>query len=83
MAQTGWNATVEGDEHSDIGWNSEPGKHLIEFPEHRFNWKILIIVPNIVRQRKILEAYYVMCVRPTLTKQLVLTSFILSWNWVT
>ena len=49
MGQTGRNATVEGDEHSDIGWNSEPGKHLIEFPEHRFNWKNLITVPNNVR----------------------------------
>ena len=32
-----------------------------QFPEHRINWKI----PNKVRQEKIHEAYYVLCMRPT------------------
>ena len=57
-------------EHSDIGKNPEPAKHLNQFPEHRFNWKILRSVPNKVRQRKIHEAYHVMYLRPTLNNQL-------------
>ena len=64
------------DEHSDTK-NSEPAKHLNQFPEHRFNWKILRRAPNKVRQRKIHEAYYVMCMRPTLNNQLELTSLTL------
>ena len=59
IGETGRNVTVRWDEHSDIGKNSEPAKHLNQFPEHRFNWKILRRVPNKVRQRKIDEAYYV------------------------
>ena len=72
-----WNITVRLEKHSDIAKNSEPAKHLNQFPEHRFNWKILRRVPNKVRQRKIHEAYYVMCMRPTLNNQLELTSLTL------
>ena len=39
IGETGRNVTVRWDEHSDIGKNSEPAKHLNQFPEHRFNWK--------------------------------------------
>ena len=56
IGETGRNVTVRWDEHSDIGKNSEPTKHLNQFPKHRFNWKILRRVPNKVRQRKIHEA---------------------------
>ena len=59
--ETGRNVTIKSDEHSDIDKNSEPAKHIKQFPEHRFNWKILRRVPNKVRQRKIHEAYYAMC----------------------
>ena len=47
--------------------NSEPAKQFKQFPEHRFNRKILRRVPNKVRQRTIPEAYYVMCLHPALS----------------
>ena len=59
IGETGRNVPVRWDEHSDIAKKSEPATHLNQFPEHRFNWKILRRVPNKVRQRKIDEAYYV------------------------
>ena len=74
---------IRWDEHCDIGKNSEPVKHLYRFSLRRFNWKILKRVPNKVRQRKIHEAYYVMCLRPTLNNQLELTSLTLFQNGVT
>ena len=74
IGETGRIVTIRWDEHSDIGKNSDPAKHLNQFPEHRFSSKILRRVPNKVRQRKIHEAYYVMCLRPTLNNQLELTS---------
>ena len=83
IGETGRNVTIRWDDNSDIGKNSEPAKHLNQFPEHRFNWKILRRVPNKVRQRKIHEAYYVMCMRPTLNNQLELTSLTLFGNGVT
>ena len=83
IGETGRNVTIRWDDNSDIGKNSEPAKHLNQFPEHRFNWKILRRVPNKVRQRKIHEAYYVMCMRPTLNNQLELTSLTLFGHGVT
>ena len=62
------------------GKNLEPAK---QFPEHKFNWKILRRVPNKVRQRKIHEADYIMCTRPTPNNQLELTSLTLFRNSVT
>ena len=83
IGETGRNVTVIWDEHSDIGKNSEPAKHLNQFPEQRFNWKIFRRVPNKVRQRKINEAYYVVFMHPTLNRQLELTSLVLFRNGVT
>ena len=80
IGETGRNVTVRWDEHSDISKNSKPAKHLNQFLEHRFHWKILRRIPNIVRQRKIHEAYYVMC---TLNNQLELISLTLFQNGVT
>ena len=74
IGETGRIVTIRWDEHSDIGKTSDPAKHLNQFPEHRFSWEILRRVPNKVRQRKIHEAYYVMCLRPTVNNQLELTS---------
>ena len=78
-----WNITVRLEKHSDIAKNSEPAKHLNQFPGQRFNWKILTKVPNKVRQRKSHEACYIMCMHPTLNNQLELTSLTLFRNGVT
>ena len=83
IGETGRNVSLRWDEHSDIGKNSEPAKHLNQFSEHRFNWEILRRVPNNVRQRKIHEAYYVMCMCPTLNDQLELTSLMLFRKGIT
>ena len=58
--EAGRNVTITWDEHSDIGKDLEPDKHLNQYPEHRFNWKILRRAPNKIRQRKVHEVYYVM-----------------------
>ena len=83
FGETGRNVPLRWDEHSDIGKNSEPAKHLNQSPEYRFNWKIIIRVPNKVRQRKIHEAYYVICMGQTFNNQLELTSLTLFRNGVT
>ena len=41
IGETGRNVTIRWDEHLGIDKNSEPPKNLNQFPEHRFNWKIL------------------------------------------
>ena len=74
IGETSRNVTVRWDEHSK---NSGPAKHLNQFSEHKFNWKILRRVPNKVKQRKMHEAHYVVCMCPTLNNQLELTSLTL------
>ena len=78
--ETGRNVAIRWDEHSDISKYSEPAKKLNQFSKHKFNWKILRTVPNIVIKRKIHEAYYVRCMLPT---QMELTSLKLFQNGVT
>ena len=56
IGETGRNVTIRSDEHSDRGKDSEPAKHLYQFPEHRFNRKVSRRVSNKARQRKIYEA---------------------------
>ena len=73
IGEIGWSVTIRWDEHSDINKSSEPAKHLYQFHEHRFNWKVLGGFPNKVRQRKIHEGYYMMCLRPTINNQMKLT----------
>ena len=80
ISETGRNVTIRWDEHSDIGKNLEAAKHRSQFPEHRFNWKILRRVPNQVRQRKIHKVYCLMCMFLTLNNQLELTSLTLFRN---
>ena len=82
IGEIGQNVSIKWDEYSDTGKNSESAKHLYQFPEHKFNWKILRRVPNKVRQRKIHDAYYIMCLCPTLNNWLELISLTLIRNGV-
>ena len=59
ISEAGRNVTIRWDKHCDIGKDSELTKHLYQFPE------TLRRVLNKVRQRKIHESYYVMCLCPT------------------
>ena len=81
IGEIGRNLTIRWDQHCDIGKSSESAKHLYQYPKRRFNWKILRRVSNKVRKRQIDEAYYVMCLRPTLNNQL--TSLTLFQNGAT
>ena len=54
--ETGRNVNIRWDEHIDIDKNPEPAKHLNQFPQHRFNWKIVRRLANKVRQTNIYEA---------------------------
>ena len=80
IGETSLSVTIRWYEHSDISKYSELAKHFSQFPENRFNWKILRTVLNLVRKRKIHEYYYVMCMLPTLNNQMELTSLTLFQN---
>ena len=83
ISETGQNVTIRWDKHSDGGKSSEPAKYPNQFPEPRFNWKILRRGQNKIIQRKIHEAYCVISMRPTLNNQLEFTSLTLFRNGIT
>ena len=75
--QTRWN------EHEDPRKDSEPAKHLRDFPEHKFNWKIIMTAPENKQKRKNLEASLIALKRPTLNDQLDSNKLILFRHGVT
>ena len=57
---------------------SEPAKHLKENPTHKFTWTIISKAPENFRKRRVLEAYFIKTICPTLNDQLdndILTLF--------
>ena len=66
------------DEHEQSNGKSEPSKHLKNNPGHQFNWMILSRAPSHCLKRKILEAYFMKELNPSLNDQLdneILTLF--------
>ena len=49
--------------------NSDPAKHLLANPTHRFSWKILTSAPRNYHRRKILENYYIAHRNPKINVQ--------------
>ena len=72
-AQLRWNEHFNGKDK-----NSECAKHLNENDNHEFKWSFLSLAPKVSFKRKILEAYFIKTLNPTLNNQLnddILTLF--------
>ena len=63
--------------------DSEPAKHLRKFPDHKFDWKILLAVPTNAKIRKFLESLMIALKQPSLNEQLDFDQLILFRNGVT
>ena len=71
-------AVTRIDEHEQPNGKSEPSKHLKNNPGHKFDWVILSRAPSYRLKRKILEAYFINQLNPSLNDQLdseILTLF--------
>ena len=68
------NVVLRWAEHEDPNKQSEPAKHLKYFPDHQFEWKVLGIErtrnPEYKREKKILEAFLIKSIDPSLNEQL-------------
>ena len=71
VGETMRNATTRIDEHEQSNGQSEPAKHLKNKPGNKFNWMILCRAPPHRLNRKILEAYFIKQLNPSLNDQLV------------
>ena len=47
------NVETQWNEHENLYKDSEPAKHIIGFPDHKFDWKILLTAPTNAKLRKI------------------------------
>ena len=78
IGETDRNAKIRWNEHEDKNSKSEPAKHLKENPTHKFRWTSISSAPENFRNRRVLVAYFIKTICPTLNEQLdndVLTFF--------
>ena len=72
------NAKIRWNEHEYKNSKSEPGKHWKENPTHKFTWTIISKAPENFCKCRVLEAYFIKTICPTLNEQLdndILTLF--------
>ena len=70
IGETIRNAVTRIDEHEKPNGKSEPPKHLENNPGHKFYWMVLSRAPSHCLKRKILEAYFIRELNPSLNDQL-------------
>ena len=61
-----WNTEVRQREDCSAKKMSEVGDHLLMNPAHTVNWEILTNAPKQITKQKILEAFYIRTLQPTL-----------------
>ena len=78
IGETVCNAKIRWIEHKDKNSRYEPAKHLKKNPIHKFAWTIISKAPENFCKRRVLEAYFIKTLCPTLNEQVdndILTLF--------
>ena len=83
IGETKRNVETRWNEHENPNKDSEPAKHLRKFPDHKFDWKILLTAPTNAKLQKILESSMIALKQPSLNEQLDFDKLILFRNGVT
>ena len=90
VGETIRNCKTRWDEHNDVNKNSEPAKHLAKNIEHQFSWyELTRSLENILYyrvytlKRRILEAYFIKLIVPSLDEELDNDVLMLFRNGVT
>ena len=77
------NVVLRSVEYKVPNKQSEPGKHLICFPDHQFEWKVLTRAPEYTRKWEILKAFLIKSINPSLNEQLDTELLVFFRNCVT
>ena len=84
VSETIRNCKIRCDEHNDINKSSEPAKHYVARNiEQEFSWFILARAPVNTLKRRILEAYFIKLIAPSIKRQLDNDVLMLFRNGVT
>ena len=84
IGETKRNAEDRWKEHENLdNRGSEPAKHLKRNDGHKFDWKILSRDPTGERDRKNLEAYFILLQKPSLNNQVKFNDLILFRHGIT
>ncbi len=83
VGETKRNVEVRWREHENINKESEPAKHLRDFPDHSFQWKVILNAPLNTRLRKNIEASIIAQKKPSLNDQLDSNRLFLFRNGIT
>ena len=83
IGETKRNVETRWNEHENPNKDSEPAKHLRKFPDHKFDWKILLTAPVNAKLCKIVESSMIALKQPSLNEQLDFDQLILFRNGVT
>ena len=70
VQETVRNAKKQWNKHENKNNKSEPAKHLKENPTNKFRWIIMSKAPENFCKRRVLEAYFIKTICPTLNEQL-------------
>ena len=69
IGETKRNSEVRWNEHCSLKKSSEVGDHLLVNPDHNTTWQIRAKASAQTFKRKILEAFYISKLKPTLKSQ--------------
>ena len=70
IGETKRNVAVRWREHEKFNGESEPSKHLTQFPKHSFKWLLLATASTQTQTRKNLEASFIALLKPSLNDQI-------------
>ena len=83
ISETKRNVETQWNEQENPNKDSEPAKHQRKFPDHKFDWKILLTAPTNAKLCTILESSMIALKQPSLNEQLDFDKLILFRNGVT
>ena len=83
VGETERNANERWSEHNTPSKKSEPAKHLLINPTHKFDWISMTSASKNQLRRKILEAYFIAKFKPSLNDQLESRELLLFRNGIT
>ena len=83
IGETKRNVGTRWNEHENPNKDSEPAKRHRKFPDHKFDFEILLTAPTNAKLRKILESSMIALKQPRINEQLDFDQLILFRNGVT